>query len=156
MTIHNSVAIIPARGGSKRIPGKNIKDFCGKPLIVYSIESARDSGLFHEIIVSTDDPDICHIAKNAGAAVPFVRPPELSNDHAHVPEVVEHTIKYLEQEGRYYDYSCTIYPTAPLLRVEYLREGFRKLKESSAVRAIAVASMPFPILFHANWRRKKM
>jgi pseudaminic acid cytidylyltransferase len=145
MADNSSVAIIPARGGSKRIPGKNIKYFCGKPLIAYSIEAAHNSGLFKEIIVSTDDPDICQIAKSAGATVPFVRPPGLSNDYAHVSEVVEHAIGHLEQEGRYYDYSCTIYPTAPLLQTEYLKEGLEKLKEYDAVHAIAVATMPFPI-----------
>ena len=130
------VAIIPARGGSKRIPKKNIKDFFGKPLIAYSIETALKSKLFDSIIVSTDDDE---------AEVPFLRPKELSDDFTGVGAVIEHTLKYLSENGQDYDFCCLIYATAPLMQVKYLTEGFEKLKNSDASKALSVTSMPFPI-----------
>ncbi len=140
-----AVAIIPARGGSKRIPRKNIKLFHGKPLIAYSIETAKQSKLFERIIVSTDDKEIADIAKEYGAEVPFVRPKELSDDYATTGEVVEHALNFLKEKGKVYDYVCTIYATAPFLQVKYLQEGFEKLKNSDAHMAFGVTSMPFPI-----------
>lgn len=139
------IAIIPARGGSKRIPKKNIKDFFGKPLIAYSIEVALKSKLFDKVIVSTDDEQIAKIAKEYGAEVPFVRPKELSDDFTGSGEVISHAIDYLKQQGLKYDYCCTIYATAPLLQEIYLKKGFEKLKESNAVLAFSCTSMPFPI-----------
>ncbi len=139
------IAIIPARGGSKRIPKKNIKDFFGKPLIAYSIEVALKSGLFEKVVVSTDDKKIAQIAREYGAEVPFVRPEELSDDYTGTGEVVAHALKYLEEDGEKYDYLCTIYATAPLLGEEYLKEGFEKLKNSNAKMVFSVSSMPFPI-----------
>ena len=103
------VAIIPARGGSKRIPRKNIKDFHGKPLIAYSIEVALKSGLFDEVIVSTDDDEIAKIAIKYGASVPFIRPKELSDDFTGTGAVVEHTIEFLLNKGEKIDFICTIY-----------------------------------------------
>jgi pseudaminic acid cytidylyltransferase len=140
-----SVAIIPARGGSKRIPRKNIKDFHGKPLIAYSIETAIDSKLFDKVVVSTDDEEIAKIAKEYGADIPFIRPPELSDDFTGTGDVVNHTIEFLKNDGKEYDYICTIYATAPMLQTKYLIEGFEKLQNSDAHMAFSVTSMPFPI-----------
>jgi len=139
------VAIIPARGGSKRIPKKNIKDFFGKPLIAYSIDVALKSGLFDKIIVSTDDEEIAKIAKKYGAEVPFIRPPELSDDFTGTGEVINHMVDYLRNNNEKIDYVCTIYATAPMLQVQYLREGFKKLKNSNAKQCFSVTTMPFPI-----------
>ncbi len=140
-----SIAIIPARGGSKRIPRKNIKNFFDKPLIAYSIESALKSELFDKVIVSTDDSEIAQIAQQYGAEVPFIRPKELADDFTNVEAVVNHTLNYLTEMGKSYDYYCLIYATAPLMQLKYLREGFEKLKDSNATKALSVTSMPFPI-----------
>jgi pseudaminic acid cytidylyltransferase len=140
-----AVAIIPARGGSKRIPRKNIKNFYGKPLLAYSIEVALASKLFEKVIVTTDDEEIATIAKKYGAEVPFLRPKELSNDFTGTQDVINHTVDYLKNNNELYDYVCTIYATAPLLQKEYLIEGFEKLKNSTAVNAFSATSMPFPI-----------
>ena len=142
---NKAIAIIPARGGSKRIPRKNIKDFYGKPLIAYSIEVALSSKLFDKIIVTTDDEEIATIAREYGVEVPFIRPKELSDDFTATQDVISHAVEYLESIGEKYDYLCTIYATAPLLQVKYLIEGFKKLKESDAVNAFSATSMPFPI-----------
>lgn len=139
------VAIIPARGGSKRIPKKNIKDFFGKPLIAYSIETALKSKLFDRIIVSTDDEEIARIAKEYGAEVPFLRPKELSDDFTGVEAAIGYTLDYLCENGQDYDFYCLIYATAPLMQVKYLMEGFERLKNSDASKALSVTSMPFPI-----------
>jgi pseudaminic acid cytidylyltransferase len=143
--IKNAIAIIPARGGSKRIPRKNIKDFFGKPLIAYSIEVAKASKLFDKIIVSTDDEEIAEIARRYGAEVPFLRPKELSDDFVGTGDVIQHTLNYLETNNKKYDYMCTIYATAPLLQTKYLIEGFNVLRTSEAHMAFSVASMPFPV-----------
>jgi len=140
-----AIAIIPARGGSKRIPRKNIKDFHGKPLIAYSIEVALASKLFEKVIVTTDDEEIATIAKEYGAEVPFLRPKELSGDFTGTEDVVNHTLDYLRNNNKLYDYVCTLYATAPLLQKEYLIEGFEKLKNSTAVNTFSATSMPFPI-----------
>jgi len=139
------VAIIPARGGSKRIPQKNIKDFYGKPLIAYSIEVALSSKLFDSVIVSTDDKEIATVAKKYGADVPFLRPKALADDFTGTEDVITHALDYLKEKGEVYDYACTIYATAPLLQANYLIEGFEKLKDSDAVNAFSATSMPFPI-----------
>ena len=141
----NAVAIIPARGGSKRIPKKNIKDFFGKPLIAYSIEVALNSKLFDKVVVSTDDEEIAKIAKEYGAEVPFLRPKELSDDFTGTGDVVKHAIKYLEAKGESYEYVCTIYATAPLLQKKYLLDGYEKLKNSDAINTFSATTMPFPI-----------
>lgn len=139
------IAIIPARGGSKRIPRKNIKDFFGKPLIAYSIEAALNSGLFEKVIVSTDDKEIADIATKYGAEVPFMRPKELSDDHTVTKDVIDHTLNFLKDRGEEYDYLCTIYATAPFLQSKYLVEGFVKLKNSDAINAFSSTTMPFPV-----------
>ena len=141
----NAIAIIPARGGSKRIPKKNIKDFFGKPLITYSIEIAINSQLFEKVIVSTDDKEIAEIAKKYGAEVPFMRPKELSDDFTATADVVNHAINYLENLGEEYEYICTIYATAPFLQTKYLTQGYEKLQSSDAINAFSSTSMPFPI-----------
>jgi len=141
----SSIAIIPARAGSKRIFKKNIKDFFGKPLIAYSIEVALASKLFDKVVVTTDDKEIAKIAQEYGAEVPFIRPAELSDDFTGTVDVVNHTIAYLEERGENYEFVCTIYATAPLLQKKYLIEGYKKLKESDAVNAFSATSMPFPI-----------
>ena len=138
------VAIIPARGGSKRIPRKNIKNFFGKPLIAYSIQVALDSKLFDKIIVSTDDEEIATIAKQYGAEVPFLRPKELSDDFTGTNDVINHTLQFLNKNEQY-DFCCTLYATAPLLQKKYLLEGYEQLKKSDAINAFSVTSMPFPI-----------
>jgi len=143
--IKKVVAIIPARGGSKRIPRKNIKLFHGKPLIAYSIEVALKSQLFDKVIVTTDDEEIANVAKQYGAVVPFLRPKELSDDFTGTGAVVNHAIEYLENQGEKIDYVCTIYATAPFLQEQYLIEGFEKLKNSEAVNTFSATSMPFPI-----------
>ena len=140
-----SIAIIPARIGSKRIPQKNIKLFHGKPLIAYSIEVTLKSGLFDRVIVSTDSDEIAKIAKSYGAEVPFMRPSELADDHASSGDAVKFTIEKLQAMGTNYQYLCTIYPTAPFLQAKYLKEGFHALNNSDAHQAFSVTSMPFPI-----------
>jgi len=140
-----NIAIIPARGGSKRIPKKNIKFFFGKPLIAYSIQAAIDSKLFDKIIVSTDDEQIATISKKYGAEIPFLRPKELSDDFSGTAVVINHALEFLKTEGEEFDFCCTIYATAPLLEKEFLIEGFEKLKNSKAKNAFSSTSMPFPI-----------
>jgi len=146
-----TIAVIPARGGSKRIPRKNIKPFCGKPMIAYSIEAAIRAGIFDEIIVSTDDEEIADIAKNAGASVPFMRPKELSDDFTATGAVVEHAIKFLQARGDRIKFVCTIYATAPLIDEFYIKLGLEKLHASNAKNAFSCTSMPFPI-----WRTFKI
>ncbi|WP_298058309.1 pseudaminic acid cytidylyltransferase [uncultured Campylobacter sp.] len=146
-----TIAVIPARGGSKRIPRKNIKPFCGKPMIAYSIEAAIRAGIFDEIIVSTDDEEIAGIAKNAGASVPFMRPKELSDDYTATGAVVEHAIKFLQARGDRIKFVCTIYATAPLIDEFYIKLGLEKLRASNAKNAFSCTSMPFPI-----WRTFKI
>jgi len=140
-----TIAIIPARGGSKRIYKKNIKDFFNKPLIAYSIETALESKLFDKVIVSTDDEEISKIAKEYGAEVPFIRPSELSDDFTGTADVTSHAVNFFKNRGHKYDYACTIYATAPLLQKEYLIEGFEKLKNSDAVHTFSATTMPYPI-----------
>ena len=140
-----AVAIIPARGGSKRIPRKNIKEFHGKPLIAYSIQVALESKLFEKVVVTTDDEEIATIAKLYGADVPFIRPKELSDDFTGTEDVVNHALDYLESQGDTFDYVCTIYATAPLLQAQYLIQGYKALKNSDAINVFSATSMPFPI-----------
>lgn len=145
------LAIIPARGGSKRIPRKNIKAFCGKPMIAYSIEAAIKSECFDKIVVSTDDEEIAEVARIYGAEVPFMRPAELSDDVTGTGAVVAHALHMMRSQGEQYDFACTIYATAPLIEYHDLIKGFEKLKQSDAVFSFSVTSMPFPI-----WRTFKI
>jgi len=140
-----AIAIIPARGGSKRIPRKNIKDFFGKPLIAHSIETALKSKLFDKIIVTTDDEEIASIAKAYGAEVPFLRPKELSDDFSGTQAVINHALSWLKEHGKQFEYVCTIYATAPLLKPQFLVEGYNALQSSTAINVFSATSMPFPI-----------
>ncbi len=139
------LAIIPARGGSKRIPRKNIRLFGGKPIISWSIAAARQSGCFDRIIVSTDDPEISEVAKAHGAEVPFVRPPELSDDHTGTIPVIAHAIAWQNANGEDVSEACCIYATAPFIRSEDLRRGWQAIQESDAKYAFSVTSYAFPI-----------
>jgi len=143
--VSKSIAIIPARGGSKRIPRKNIKNFQGKPLIAYSIQAALNSKLFDKVIVSTDDKEIATIAQQYGAEIPFIRPKELSDDFTGTGDVIDHALTWLNNHGETYDYVCTIYATAPLLQEKYLIEGLDKLQKSTATNTFSATSMPYPI-----------
>lgn len=140
------LAIIPARGGSKRIPHKNIKLFAGKPLIAYSIEAAQQSGLFDKIWVSTDDEKIADVAKHFGAEVPFLRPAELSNDFVGTGPVTKHAIEYSLLHHVKPDYCCCIYATAPFLQAQYLQWAFESLQsQPSKAFAFSCTSFAFPI-----------
>lgn len=139
------LCVIPARGGSKRIPRKNIKPFYGKPMISYSIKAARDCGLFDTIIVSTDDEEIAGVARDHGAETPFVRPADLANDHAGTGAVVVHAIQWFRAHGTMYDATCCIYATAPLIDPKRLEEGWERLSEPGRRFAFSVTSFPFPI-----------
>ncbi|MGA9659283.1 MAG: pseudaminic acid cytidylyltransferase [Asticcacaulis sp.] len=139
------LAVIPARGGSKRIPHKNIKPFFGQPMISYSIRAAQASGLFDRIIVSTDDAKINEVARTFGADTPFIRPADLANDHAGTDAVVRHALDELAAQGEVYDAACCIYATAPLLDPERLKEGWDRLQMPGKRFAFSVTSYAFPI-----------
>jgi pseudaminic acid cytidylyltransferase len=141
-----NIAIIPARGGSKRIPGKNIKEFAGKPLIAYSIDAAKASGLFDKIIISTDSEEVTEVAKAYGADVPFIRPQALSNDVVGTRPVTNHAIKFCIEHFYKPEFCCCIYATAPFLQAEYLQQGLDLLKQNNEKSfAFSVTSFPFPI-----------
>ncbi len=123
-----TVAVIPARGGSKRIPRKNIRPFCGKPIIAYSIEAARQTGLFDDVIVSTEDEEIAGVAKQHGASVPFMRPAGIADDVTGVMAVVAHALRELEKEGKRPSDVCLIYATAPLMRPGDIIAGYEKFQ----------------------------
>ncbi len=139
------IAIIPARGGSKRIPRKNIKDFLGKPIIAYSIEAARSSGLFDRIMVSTDDGEIAAVARQWGAETPFLRPADLSDDHTGTAAVVKHALQWQRDNSVAADTACCIYATAPFVTAGDLRRGYEALKSSGKSYAFSVTSFAFPI-----------
>jgi pseudaminic acid cytidylyltransferase len=139
------VAVIPARGGSKRIPRKNVRDFCGRPILAYSIDAARESGLFARIVVSTDDPEIAAAARAHGAEAPFVRPSELADDHAGTEAVMRHCVQWLGQHGETPEYACCIYATAPFVRAGDLREAYTRLRESGKAYVFSVTTFEFPV-----------
>lgn len=139
------IAVIPARGCSKRIPRKNINNFCGKPIIAWSIEAARSTGLFDHIIVSTDDSEIAEVARAWGAETPFVRPPELSNDFAGTTEVIAHATQWALNEGLELEAVCCIYATAPLIQAEDLKKGLRVLESWNWDYAFSVTEFAAPI-----------
>ncbi|WP_024872840.1 pseudaminic acid cytidylyltransferase [Tolumonas lignilytica] len=139
------IALIPARGGSKRIPRKNIKIFSGKPMIAHSILAAQNSKLFDRIIVSTDDTEIANIAQEWGAEVPFIRPAELSGDYTGTMDVIQHGIKQLELNNSTIDYVCCIYATAPFITPHSLQNAFQLLLASEADYVFTVTSFPFPV-----------
>lgn len=139
------IAVIPARGGSKRIPRKNIKPFCGKPMIAWSIEAAKASGLFDHIIVSTDDIEIAEVANQWGAEVPYIRPPELSDDYAGTAPVIAHATHWALNHGMNVAAVCCIYATAPLISQSDLRQGWETLKTGGWDYAFAITDFASPI-----------
>lgn len=146
-----TLAIIPARGGSKRIPRKNIKDFLGKPIIAYSIEVALNCGLFDEVMVSTDDEEIAKVAEKYGAKVPFYRSVENSNDFATTMDVLNEVLSQYFGLNQMFEQVCCIYPTAPFIKPDHLREGFKLLQEENICSVFPVAAYSFPI-----WRSLKV
>ncbi len=140
-----SVAIIPARGGSKRIPKKNIRLFAGMPIISYSIRTARESALFDTIIVSTDDEDIARIACESGAEVPFRRPSELADDYVGTDDVVLSAIDWLEEYRQVPEYVCCIYATAPFPSPDDLRRGWELVRNKGCASAFSVTTYAYPI-----------
>ena len=139
------LAVIPARGGSKRIPRKNIKSFCGQPMLAWSIAAARESGCFDRIIVSTDDDEIAQVARDHGAETPFVRPEDLANDHATTIPVIAHAIQWQAEHGVTPAEVCCIYATAPFVQATDLQRGLAVLSESGADYAFSVTGYGFPI-----------
>jgi len=139
------VAIIPARGGSKRIPGKNIKIFAGKPLIAYSIEAALQSGLFEHVFVSTDSPEIAAVAASFGAEIPFMRPANLADDFTGTDAVILDTLNLIKKNGIIAKYVCCIYATAPLVSPKDLKLGFEILCRNKACSAFTVTTYPAPV-----------
>ena len=140
-----NIAIIPARGGSKRIPRKNIKEFHGKPIIAYSIEAALLSGCFDKVIVSTDDKEIAEVASKYGAEIPFIRPSEISDDYATTLDVIEHAVQWYLNKGEAPDNVCCIYATAPFVNADSLRSAFKTLKNRKLDYVFSATSYAFPI-----------
>jgi pseudaminic acid cytidylyltransferase len=139
------LAVIPARGGSKRIPRKNIKPFFGKPMMAWSIEAALASGCFDQVIVSTDDLEIAEVARRHGAQVPFMRPPELSDDHTGTTAVVAHAVAWFEAHCQPPAEVCCLYATAPFVSVDDLRRGLALLTETGSDYAFSVTRYASPI-----------
>ncbi len=139
------IAIIPARGGSKRIPRKNIKSFYGKPIIAWSVEAAKSSGLFEHIIISTDDEEIAEVARNYGATVPFMRPEALSNDFAGTTEVITHATQWALDQGFDVDAVCCIYATAPFIQTTDIKQGLDKLESGVWNYVFTVTDFVAPI-----------
>ena len=140
-----NVAIIPARGGSVRIPRKNIRNFCGKPIIAWSIEAAAASHCFERIVVSTDDDEIAAVAEQYGAEAPFRRPAELSDGHTGTMPVIRHTIQWLQDHGWQPELACCIHATAPFMRITDLQSCMQLLQQGNSDYAFPVTSFPSPI-----------
>lgn len=140
----NAIAIITARGGSKRIPKKNIKMFCGKPIIAYSIEAALESGIFSEVMVSTDSEEIAEIALKYGASVPFMRSAKTADDYATTADVLLEVLNQYKKIGKKFDYMCCIYPTAPFVTGDKLKAALKLLKESDSIEAMPVVAFSYP------------
>jgi len=139
------LCVIPARGGSKRIPRKNIRLFAGRPIIAWSIQAALETGLFDRVMVSTDDEEIAEVARAHGAEIPFLRPRELADDHTGTNAVVKQAIRWHGERGQVIDYACCLYATAPFVQVRDLREGHDRLLASGKSFVFSVTSFPFPI-----------
>lgn len=139
-----TIAIITARGGSKRIPGKNIREFCGKPIIAYPIEAAVSSGCFDEVMVSTDSEEIAVLSKRYGAVVPFLRGSETSNDYATTADVLEEVLLEYRKRGAEFETLCCLYPTAPFVTAEKLRAAMRFFSEKGADSLMPVVAFSFP------------
>ncbi|MBO5388800.1 MAG: pseudaminic acid cytidylyltransferase [Lachnospiraceae bacterium] len=139
-----TIAIITARGGSKRIPKKNIKEFCGKPIIAYSIQAALSSGVFDEIMVSTDSEEIAEIARRYGAKVPFMRSEKTSDDYATTADVLMEVLEEYKKRGESFEYMACIYPTAPFVTGEKLAKAMGDLKSQNAIMAMPVVAFSYP------------
>lgn len=140
-----NLAIIPARGGSKRIPGKNIKDFLGKPIIVYSIQAAKNCGLFSAIMVSTDNKEIAELAKQHGASVPFIRSAENSDDHATIGDVTDEVLQWYYNNNQFFSNICCILPTAPLITPDRIKEALQLLEQKNYDSVFPVSRYSYPI-----------
>ena len=140
-----NICIIPARGGSKRIPRKNIKEFNGMPIIAYSIVAAIESNCFDRIVVSTDDDEIAKVAEDYGAEIPFIRPKEFSDDYVGTIPVIKHAIEWFDSNNISVKYVCCLYATAPFIQSQILSKAYKQLKDSKANYCISVTSFPFPI-----------
>ncbi len=143
--MEQTIAIITARGGSKRIPRKNIREFCGKPIIAYSIEAALESRMFDEVMVSTDDAEIAEIAKKYGAKVPFYRSEATANDFATTVDVLTEVLRTYEKMGRFFEMGCCIYPTAPFITAQKLRHAMNLLS-TDVDTVMPVVAFSFPPL----------
>ena len=141
----SAVCIIPARGGSKRIPGKNIKPFCGRPMLAYSVQAAQQSGCFERIVVSTDNDEIAAVARQCGAEVPFVRPAALADDHTGTTAVVKHALQWLAERGHRAEAACCLYATAPFAQATDLKRGRDLLYSGTYDYAFSVTTFAFPI-----------
>lgn len=142
----NTLAIITARGGSKRIPGKNIRPFLGRPILAYSVEAALASGIFDEVMVSTDDEQIAAVARAAGAAVPFMRSAATADDHSTTAAVLAEVLAaYRMQQNRHFEVGCCIYPTAPFVTPTRLAGAHRLLLDSGADTVLPIVRYSFPI-----------
>lgn len=139
-----TLAVITARGGSKRIPRKNIKPFLGKPILLYSIQAALDAGMFDEVMVSTEDEEIAELARKAGAKVPFFRSGDTANDYATTADVLLEVLEQYRELGMQFDYVCCIYPTAPFVSAKRLREAMEKLTAQGADALLPVVKFSFP------------
>ena len=139
------IAIVPARGGSKRIPRKNIRLFAGQPVLAYPVRAALASKCFDEVIVSTDDDDIALVARTVGASTPFIRPSELADDHTMLVDVITHAIKWFHERGQVVSEVCCIYATAPFVTSKSLRLGLETLQTSGRNFALSITSFPFPV-----------
>ena len=140
-----NILIIPARGGSKRILRKNIKDFCGKPMIYWPIQIAKNSKIFDQIIVSTDDEEIADIAKGFGASIPFVRPPELSDDYCGINDVLSHAVSWLDDENYEINNVCCVYPTSVFFQTHELVEGYKALESGNWSYVFSATRFAYPI-----------
>ena len=141
----HSICIIPARGGSKRIPRKNIRDFLGKPIIAYSIETALKSNLFDEVMVSTDDEEIAEVSRHYGARVPFMRSKQNSDDYASTIDVLKEVLQHYKVNGKSYNYTCCLYPTAPFATIKQLEKGFTLMNEKKLNTVFPVVPFSYPI-----------
>jgi pseudaminic acid cytidylyltransferase len=139
------VAVIPARGGSKRIPRKNVREFCGRPMIAWSVEIARTSGLFEHVLLSTEDPEIADVAKRYGAEVLFTRPAALADDHAGTTEVIGHATRWAVEQGWPVTAVCCLYATAPMIQHEDLRQGLMRLESGDWDYAFSATTFASPI-----------
>jgi N-acylneuraminate cytidylyltransferase len=140
-----NLAIITARGGSKRIPRKNIRPFLGKPIIAYAIEAARQSGLFSEVMVSTDDPEIADIARRYGATIPFLRSASTADDFATTADVLLEVLTQYEQQYQLFDFACCIYPTAPFITASLLANAFDQVSTQGFDTVYPVQAFGFPV-----------